>query len=143
MIHRVSQTREDVESIRARPKTRAPGGERTPRETPAGRKPESSTRGESSTPSSRIIHGVPRIIDTICSLPVEVSDSSFFQTNTEQAEVLYQLVRDAADLRKEDVLLDLYCGTGAIGLSLARGCKEVIGVEVFGERLGPKSCCEK
>ena len=45
------------------------------------------------------------------------------------------MVRDAAGLRSTDVLLDLYCGTGAIGLSLARSCKQVIGVEVVCESI--------
>ncbi|KXZ44570.1 hypothetical protein GPECTOR_65g188 [Gonium pectorale] len=54
------------------------------------------------------------------------------KTNTAQAAVLYDIVRRAAGLRpgRTDALLDLYCGTGAIGLALAAECREVVGVEV-------------
>ena len=51
-------------------------------------------------------------------------------------QVLFNMVRDAAGLRSTDVLLDLYCGTGAIGLSLARSCKQVIGIEVVSKSIG-------
>ncbi|KAK9829838.1 hypothetical protein WJX72_008174 [[Myrmecia] bisecta] len=54
------------------------------------------------------------------------------KTNTRQAEVLYNLVADAAGLRADcsDTVLDLYCGTGTIGLTLAGRCRRVVGVEV-------------
>jgi 23S rRNA (uracil1939-C5)-methyltransferase len=58
-----------------------------------------------------------------------ISPNSFFQTNTLQAERLYDLVRAAAALQRDDVALDLYCGTGTISLYLARDCARVIGYE--------------
>jgi 23S rRNA (uracil1939-C5)-methyltransferase len=58
-----------------------------------------------------------------------VSANSFFQTNTEQAERLYDAARDAAELRREDIVYDLYSGTGTIALHLADGVERVVGVE--------------
>lgn len=48
-----------------------------------------------------------------------------------QAERLYQKAREYAGLRGDEVLLDLYCGTGTIGLTMARDCRELIGVEII------------
>jgi 23S rRNA (uracil1939-C5)-methyltransferase len=58
-----------------------------------------------------------------------VSANSFFQTNTEQAERLYDAAREAAGLRRGDVVYDLYSGTGTIALHLADGVERVVGVE--------------
>lgn len=58
-----------------------------------------------------------------------ISANSFFQTNTLQAERLYDLVRDLARLRAEHLVFDLYSGTGTIALHLAAGVRAVIGVE--------------
>eukprot|EP00951_Prasinocladus_malaysianus_P022080 scaffold184146_cov22-Prasinocladus_malaysianus.AAC.1 len=62
----------------------------------------------------------------------KVSAQSFFQTNPRQTEVLYSLAAKEAQLNNDgtDVVLDLYCGTGTIGLSVARGCREVHGFEL-------------
>jgi 23S rRNA (uracil1939-C5)-methyltransferase len=59
-----------------------------------------------------------------------ISPSSFFQTNTLQAERLYALTERAAELRAEDVVWDLYCGTGTISLFIAQDVKHVVGVEL-------------
>jgi 23S rRNA (uracil1939-C5)-methyltransferase len=59
-----------------------------------------------------------------------ISPSSFFQTNTLQAERLYAAVADAAGLRSDDVVWDLYCGTGSIALHIARQVRHVVGVEL-------------
>ena len=52
------------------------------------------------------------------------------QVNTEAAEVLYKTAGDAACLDEKSTLIDVCCGTGTIGLSLADRCKKVIGVEL-------------
>ncbi|EFJ48302.1 hypothetical protein VOLCADRAFT_60616, partial [Volvox carteri f. nagariensis] len=77
--------------------------------------------------------GTPYIHDVLGGLKFRISPGSFFQTNTRQAEVLYDVVRRAAGLRPGavDTVLDLYCGTGTIGLSLAGECRRVLGVEVL------------
>ena len=59
-----------------------------------------------------------------------ISPKSFFQTNTQQAEALYSITRDFAGLTGEEVLYDLYCGTGSIGIFCSEKAKKVIGIEV-------------
>lgn len=63
-------------------------------------------------------------------LSFEIKPQAFFQTNTKQAERLYQLALDFADLTGDEVLYDLYCGTGTIGLFCAGKAKQVFGVEM-------------
>lgn len=63
----------------------------------------------------------------------KISPKSFFQTNTRQAEKLYQITRDFAGLTGNEVLYDLYCGTGSIGIFCSKGAKKVIGIEVIGD----------
>jgi 23S rRNA (uracil-5-)-methyltransferase RumA len=58
-----------------------------------------------------------------------ISPFSFFQTNSKGTEVLYNEVLRLLNPSKEDILLDLYCGTGTIGISMARNVKKVIGIE--------------
>lgn len=62
-----------------------------------------------------------------------IGPKSFFQTNSRQAEKLYQVTRDFASLTGEEVLYDLYCGTGSIGIFLSDKAKKIIGVEVIPE----------
>ena len=60
----------------------------------------------------------------------KIGPKSFFQTNTKQGERLYQLTREFAELDGSQVLYDLYCGTGSIGIFCSRGAKKIIGVEM-------------
>jgi 23S rRNA (uracil1939-C5)-methyltransferase len=60
-----------------------------------------------------------------------ISPKSFFQTNTKQAEKLYQVTRDYAELDGSQIVYDLYCGTGSIGIFVSKLAKKVIGVEVI------------
>ncbi len=76
------------------------------------------------------LYGDCYITDRLCGLLFAVSPRSFYQVNRTQAEVLYGLAADAAALTGDDVLLDLYCGTGTIGLSMAHKAAKLIGVEV-------------
>lgn len=59
----------------------------------------------------------------------ELSAGSFFQTNTKQAEKLYQVVLELADLKGDETVLDLYSGTGTISFYLAKKSGKVVGVE--------------
>lgn len=59
----------------------------------------------------------------------KISPKSFFQTNTKQAEVLYKVVREFADCNGDEVLYDLYCGTGSIGIFLSKNVGKIVGVE--------------
>jgi 23S rRNA (uracil1939-C5)-methyltransferase len=61
----------------------------------------------------------------------KISPKSFFQTNTKQAEKLYQVTRDFAGLTGNEVVYDLYCGTGSIGIFVSGQAKKIIGVEVI------------
>ena len=74
--------------------------------------------------------GDTHITDELCGLKFRLSPRSFYQVNRDQAERLYAAAADAADLKEDDVLLDLYCGTGTIGLSMAHRVKSLIGVEI-------------
>lgn len=60
----------------------------------------------------------------------EVASNAFFQTNTVQAERLYAVAREFANLRPDDVVYDLYCGAGTISLFVADAVKKVVGVEL-------------
>jgi len=61
----------------------------------------------------------------------KISPKSFFQTNTKQAEQLYSITRDFAGLTGNEIVYDLYCGTGSIGIFVSKQAKKVIGVEVI------------
>ncbi|MEY2792572.1 MAG: rRNA ((1939)-C(5))-methyltransferase [Bacteroidota bacterium] len=62
-------------------------------------------------------------------LTFQIGPKSFFQTNSDQALKLYQLVRNDAQLTGEEVVYDLYSGTGTIGLFLSKYAKKVVGLE--------------
>lgn len=64
-----------------------------------------------------------------------ISPKSFFQTNTYQAETLYKITRDFAGLTGSEVLYDLYCGTGSIGIFCSAGAKKVVGIEVVADAI--------
>lgn len=70
------------------------------------------------------------ITDIMCGNRIEISPLSFYQVNTVQAERLYSIAAEYADLKGDELLLDLYCGAGTIGLSMADKVKKLIGVEV-------------
>lgn len=76
------------------------------------------------------ICGSDVISDTLCGVPVRLSPQSFYQVNTAQAERLFVEAKRLAAPQKHELLLDLYCGAGAIGLSMADAVGRVIGVEV-------------
>jgi len=74
--------------------------------------------------------GETHIKDRIFNKDFLISTKSFYQTNPSQIETLYGTAIKLADLKSTDKVLDAYCGTGTIGLSLADQVKEVIGVEI-------------
>lgn len=82
---------------------------------------------------NRVAYGNGVITDILCGLRFTISPFSFWQVNRAQAERLYQKAREYAALHGDEVLLDLYCGTGTIGLSMAHDCRELIGVEIIEE----------
>lgn len=70
-------------------------------------------------------------IEKLENFSFKISPKSFFQTNTKQAEKLYQITRKFAGLTGNEVVYDLYCGTGSIGIFLSQGAKKIIGVEAI------------
>ena len=76
------------------------------------------------------IKGNDYIITKLGELQFIVSPDSFFQVNTKCALELYNKVLEYADLKETDNVLDLYCGTGTIGLFLASHCNYVTGIEI-------------
>ena len=82
---------------------------------------------------NRVLYGSDHITDTLCGKRFRLSPLSFYQVNRAQAEKLYTLAREYADLKGDEVVLDLYCGTGTIGLTMADSCKRLIGVEIVGD----------
>ena len=79
----------------------------------------------------RNLYGDGVLEEELCGLRFNLSARSFFQVNPKQAETLYTEAIAMADLTKEDIALDLYCGTGTITLIMAKEAKKVIGVELI------------
>ncbi len=77
-----------------------------------------------------LLGGRDHIREQIGGLTFQISANSFFQTNTRQAERLFELVVDSTGLTGSETVFDLYSGTGAISLLLARRCRWVYGIEV-------------
>ena len=71
------------------------------------------------------------VIEKLGDYNFKISPKSFFQTNTKQAERLYNVVKDFAALTGNEIVYDLYCGTGSIGIFLSAGAKKIIGVDVI------------
>ena len=78
------------------------------------------------------LSGKSYIEDELCSLRFKISPDSFYQVNRDGAELLYNAARERAALTGKEVLMDLYCGTGTIGLSMAKNAKKLCGVEIVG-----------
>jgi 23S rRNA (uracil1939-C5)-methyltransferase len=76
------------------------------------------------------LYGSSLLQDEMSGVPVALGPLSFYQVNTLGANQLYAAARRMAALNPQDVLLDLYCGAGTIGLSMAADCKQLIGVEI-------------
>ncbi|MBQ8881414.1 MAG: 23S rRNA (uracil(1939)-C(5))-methyltransferase RlmD [Oscillospiraceae bacterium] len=76
------------------------------------------------------LYGPGYIEDTLCSLKFRLSARSFYQVNHHQAQRLYEAAIAQAEITKNDLVLDLYCGVGTITLAMAKAAGKVIGVEV-------------
>ena len=76
------------------------------------------------------LYGPGYIEDTLCGLQFRLSPRSFYQVNHHQAQRLYEAAISQAEITKNDLVLDLYCGVGTITLAMAKAAGKVIGVEV-------------
>lgn len=79
---------------------------------------------------TKILYGSGYITDLLCGIYVDISPLSFYQVNHDAAELLYEKAAEFAQLTGKEILLDLYCGAGTIGLFMAKNVKQVIGVEI-------------
>lgn len=77
-----------------------------------------------------IYFGPGYITEYIGPYSFHIDANAFFQTNTPQAEKLYETARDFADLRSGDVVYDLYCGVGSLSLFVSGRASKVIGIEI-------------
>jgi 23S rRNA (uracil1939-C5)-methyltransferase len=75
------------------------------------------------------------VIEKLEGYSFKIGPKSFFQTNTAQAERLYQTVREFSALRGTETIYDLYCGTGSIGIFLSGQAKKIIGIELIPEAI--------
>lgn len=79
---------------------------------------------------TNILYGKRTIVDKIGDFKFNISARSFFQVNTSQAEKLYKTALDFADLHGNEIVVDVYCGTGTITLFLAKRAKFAYGIEI-------------
>ncbi len=79
---------------------------------------------------NNILYGDGIIEDTINNLVFEISPHSFYQVNPLQTKVLYDKALELADISKDDIVFDIYCGIGTISLLLAKKAKHVCGIEI-------------
>ncbi len=84
---------------------------------------------------NRTAFGRDYITDELCGLKFKISPFSFWQVNRSQAEKLYNKAKEYANLKSDEILLDLYCGTGTIGLTMAKECKTLVGVEIISDAI--------
>lgn len=79
--------------------------------------------------------GKTSITEEMEGLNFKINAKSFFQTNTEQAYELYKIARDFAGLKGDELVYDLYTGTGTIAQFVAKDCRKVVGVESVPEAI--------
>ena len=78
----------------------------------------------------RTLWGRDHIFDTLSGVRLKITAPSFYQVNHSSAELLYAKAKELAAPTKDDTLLDLFCGAGSIGLSMADSVRELIGIEI-------------
>ncbi len=83
----------------------------------------------------QVYFGTGYITEALENFDFKISPKSFFQTNSKQAESLYQVTRSFAELTGKEVVYDLYCGTGSIGIFCSQQAKKIIGVEVVADAI--------
>jgi len=83
----------------------------------------------------QVYFGNGYITESLENFDFKISPKSFFQTNSKQAESLYQVTRSFAELTGKEVVYDLYCGTGSIGIFCSQEAKKIIGVEVVADAI--------
>jgi len=77
-----------------------------------------------------VIHGPGYIVDSIGDYKFKIDANAFFQTNTWQAERLYEVAKNFADIQPGELLYDLYCGVGTLSLYMSDIAEKVVGIEM-------------
>lgn len=80
--------------------------------------------------NTKIIWGEETIRDCLLGKTFLISPNSFYQVNHDQCEKLYKKAKEFAGLTGNETLLDLYCGVGTIGLTMADSVKQLVGIEI-------------
>lgn len=83
----------------------------------------------------QLFHGQDFIYEYLNEKKFKITPKSFFQTNTKQCIELYNLIGNLADIRSGDIVYDLYCGVGSIGIYLAEKAKKIVGIELVEEAI--------
>ena len=78
----------------------------------------------------RVLHGKGYMTDTLCGVEFDISPRSFYQVNHDGAEKLYGIAAEYAALTGSETIIDLYCGTGTIGLSMANKASRLLGIDI-------------
>lgn len=84
---------------------------------------------------TEILAGSSYITDEILNMKYQIGPLSFYQVNPYQTSNLYQIALDGLDLDEKDILFDIYCGIGTIGLCAAKRIKRLIGIEIVPEAI--------
>ncbi len=77
------------------------------------------------------LFGKGYITDTLSGVKLNITPASFYQVNHGMTELLYAKARELARLDKDMTVCDLYCGIGSIGLSMAKECRRLVGIEII------------
>lgn len=83
----------------------------------------------------KVYFGKGYAVEKLEDFSFKIGPKSFFQTNTSQGEVLYQVTREFAGLTGTEIVYDLYCGTGSIGIFVSRKAGKVVGIELIKEAI--------
>jgi len=96
-----------------------------------------NTKGNDTIYDLKVVNysGKDHIIEKLSNVSYRIGPKSFFQTNSAQAEILYNVVVDFADLQQDELVYDLYTGIGSIALYIAESCAKVVGVETVPEAI--------
>lgn len=95
-----------------------------------------SKRNDSLNDQEPVLYsGSDHLIEYMEDLKFRIGPKSFYQTNTKQALELYRIARDFAGLKGDEIVYDLYTGTGTIANFVSSGCRKVIGIEYVAEAI--------
>jgi 23S rRNA (uracil1939-C5)-methyltransferase len=85
--------------------------------------------------TSKLLYGEESINEKIGDYIFKISANSFFQTNSYQVKTLYDYIIKTANFKKSDIVYDLYCGTGTIGIYISTYVKKVYGIEIIADAI--------